>query len=372
MKVYNGILLVSFILHHTFSTKECDNTLGDERNKVRFSMHCNHLVTTRLDPDTFPGTCASHVHSVFGNNNFNREVGIEHLYGKGVSTTCSSPHDRSMYWIPSLYSKDNDDMYNILYPNKMTVHYRDRTKEIGTNITRWREELKPFPIDFRMRVDAKTNPYVQKWQCMDRANSPIVPLEAKQGFPTWDSLKQFRNQCNEISVFITFPACFKTSNRRQQTEGKPVRRDTGLCHKHYYYRFPELQFNFFWNLESLIESLGTWDNAIDSLIMANGDKTGAEIYAVFISGWFPKRLLDAMENCHFKPGAASGRNCPKFMENMSCNSTRRPDKLGNRMKFGFDREPVFVDQFPGFDATYDNITELATDKNQNCNYLNMI
>lgn len=98
-----------------------------------FSQNVGLLADTRLDPLVNPGTCSSHVHSVYGNANFGATITPEMLLdnidgdwrntdGKYNQTTSAFIPNLSMYWAPSLYVL-YEGMYHLV-PSFARPYYR--------------------------------------------------------------------------------------------------------------------------------------------------------------------------------------------------------------------------------------------------------
>lgn len=322
-------------------------------------MHCNILATTRVDPMFFKNTCAAHVHTVFGVNTFRPVINRRHLRrslnGETVRTTCASNADHSLYWFPSLYIKDNEGMNNLFNPFKMTVYYKDQAKKVGTPIVRDEDKLTMPPLNFHMLVDASAKkltsnyPGNHRWVCKGKsANGGNTVVNGKSH---WDSLKGYGDKCNILMVRIPFAGCVKNFEN-PNVDGVPTDKKTGLCPKGWY-RIPEIQLNLEWNIA---DQPCDWDDCIDRLILSDGKK-GDEIHANFIFGWNNAVLADAMENCQFRPGAASGDDCP-LLRSLGPGAQKVNGKLGR------DRTPMFEETFP--DEEIERVPKLVLDTNSDC------
>ena len=68
----------------------------------RFIVHCNPTVRAKLDPIIFAGSRnLSHSHDFFGMSSAQNS---DDTITTGTRTSCSTRGDRTLYWVPSLYS----------------------------------------------------------------------------------------------------------------------------------------------------------------------------------------------------------------------------------------------------------------------------
>ena len=115
-----------------------------------FIVVCDLATTSRLDPLMMPGTCNSHMHSVFGSNRFGSTVSLADVTlapGELANTTCNIPADGSMYWAPSLYFKNSTTNKYSLVPVYNKAYYFNR----GATMP-----MQHMPVGLRM---IRGNPY---------------------------------------------------------------------------------------------------------------------------------------------------------------------------------------------------------------------
>ena len=372
----------------------------DSTFPIKFQMHCRRLVSARVDPDRFPGECASHVHDAFGAATWNPEVELQHLKGQftddegniqATQTTCAHPQDRSMYWFPSLYLKARDcsnflgeqpgdtgcGMFHQATPTKMTVYYQDFASSLGTPIVKNRDRLRIFPKNFRIRVDPaddrpmpssiKRHFFLCKGQNPDNPKRNLAFNIPPGGDKTsWRSLigQKGAQHCDTLMLRIPFPPCFKSSNDYDGPGSGVFTMANGLCPIGYPRRFPELQYNLEYNLTDIFEGrayCGSWDNCLKKLVSAANDDTGNAFHAVFINGWNGSLLGLSMEHCTLRPGSASGPKCPleEFLGKDQLQALPPPNWLGQELK------PQLPGRLPIEDV--ESIPDLLTNANSQCN-----
>jgi len=93
-----------------------------------FVLYGRDVVTSRIDPILNPGTIGTHMHNFMGAGNVDQSSTFSSLR----EASCSSMgrangnpivEDRSIYWHPSLYVKNNAGKYVMVPTNGHQIYY---------------------------------------------------------------------------------------------------------------------------------------------------------------------------------------------------------------------------------------------------------
>ena len=87
-----------------------------------FLVRCEFSHRAQVDPIVSHGGTASHIHDFFGNTTTNANSTYDTLRAGG--TTCSTPGDKSAYWIPTVKWIDSNGNRTRLTPSQGLVYYR--------------------------------------------------------------------------------------------------------------------------------------------------------------------------------------------------------------------------------------------------------
>lgn len=79
-----------------------------------FTLNFKPLTIQRLDPLVSPGVESHHMHAVVGGNAFSRNMSTPTAATVASSTTCDKYIDRSNYWVPNLYHRRTDGLYDMV------------------------------------------------------------------------------------------------------------------------------------------------------------------------------------------------------------------------------------------------------------------
>ena len=288
---------------------------GDRR---AFAIKCGNLVTARLDPIVYKNTCADHIHSVFGSVNFGASVTDKDLVQEPAFTTCSSPLDQSMYWVPSLYYRTPETKRLQLVQVRSFSVYYFKTKS-----------AEPFPLNYRaIAGDAsrRNEPFTAadprrfytEWKCRTKAG----PLSLGRNPQSVSWLDLPLTGCDRLLGTIRFPNCFKRDPKKF-TGGDGSFAYQGAesvndkCPDSHPFQVPQIQFNLIWELED------DWN--LRNLELSTGDKVGSSMHGDFLAGWDPEVLTDCLTKCSFYfKERVSGYNCPLY-EHIGSNQTGRLD-----------------------------------------------
>ena len=99
------------------------------------------------------------------------------------------------------------------------------------------------------------------------------------------------------------------------------------------------------------------------IISGANDNTGEKMHAVFINGWSKKLLRRSMKHCTFRPGAASGPDCP-LEDVLGADSIRLSGDAG---WLGQDQKPQLPGRLPIEDVEAFRRDLLTVEKDSMCN-----
>jgi hypothetical protein len=260
------------------------------------------LVVERLDPVLFPGTVASHVHSIVGANTFGPTVSFDSLQ----AATCSTGNikaDKSVYWFPELYfhSPQNGSFIQVPERPEHKIYYFNRA---GSN-----ETIEEFPKDFRMVAgnpalrsmpSTPQGKTITEWFC----HGP--PDEVGTGFPS------FTNCDYGFAGSIHFPHCWNGNafdiNNPYAHMSYPMgdHSDSGYCPQSHPHVMPHIFVEFWFDVRPFN---GLYTQNDHPWVLAMGDPTGYGFHGDFINGWQPGVLLNAMNNCRIGESGAPLSDC---------------------------------------------------------------
>jgi len=287
-----------------------------------FAQNIGHLVDTRLDPLVNPGTCSSHVHSVYGNARFAAEVTPEmyadadwrNLEGKYEQTTSELIPNLSSYWVPSMYIyHDIKDKY-FLVPSFARPYYRIVHRNGD------RSNINPYPPFLRMIVgDASRQTFWApeeterdniKWTLTTFNRRTTNYLENGDWSYLVDNEDLSNDERGQVEALFKFPDCLEVDeNGDPRTESPNFRshaaysgawndQTQSFCPTSHPYQIPRLDLEVRYELKGMRERYGeTRVNDVRNWRLSTGDPTGAGAHADFISGWPQELLTDIIENC---------------------------------------------------------------------------
>ena len=269
-----------------------------------FAVRLAPLVDVRLDPIVNPGTCSSHVHSVFGAASFGKRITDSDLQSS-VETSANVLPNKSLYWAPSMYVYDPATQLFRLIPTYARAYYRFNE--------RFLQDTNPFPINFRVVVgNAKRKSKYEPGEARD----DISWLQKgsrrdtnSQDHSSWDEYIEafgYRTDPEEyLEMNVNFPECIAIDAMGKPTLDSDDHRShmayverNEPCPVSHPYRVPRLNLEVRYELDKLVESLGK-DVVQDpsNWFLSNGDHTGAGAHADFISGWDESVLKEAIRDC---------------------------------------------------------------------------
>ncbi|WWC91452.1 uncharacterized protein L201_006398 [Kwoniella dendrophila CBS 6074] len=256
-------------------------------------QHGKATFTTRVDPIISPGGISSHVHTVVGSSSFKNVYDYDNSRN-GKCTTANVIEDKSNYWIPQLYRKEDNGTFALVPMNRVN--------------TQDGEEVHEFPPGFKMlagsskRSTYDDNDYSNKaisYTCLDFSGAPGKPdthefppyscpddLRANVFFPNcWDGV----NTWLEGSKHVAYPA----SGGHDSGGPCPATHPKRIMSLFYEFHFTD-----------------RYDYKEGARVWAEGDNTGYSLHGDFTNGWptglFPK-VFEAGASCNV---GFSIENCP--------------------------------------------------------------
>lgn len=291
-----------------------------------FAQNIGHLVDTRLDPLVNPGTCSSHVHSVYGNAKFGKKVKKKmfkdddwqnEMDAKYNQTTSELIPNLSSYWVPSLYIWDEMSQMYYLTPSFARPYYRiEHTKSDDTRLT-----VNPYPSFLRMIVGdaSRKQEWAQHETDRDNIRWTLTTYNRKTtnyiDNGDWSYLKKMDPAIiasrSQVEMLLKFPNCLavKKKNGKPITSSKNFRNHAayttdvwddsrGWCPSSHPFPIPRLDLETRYDLIPMRNLLG--DDVVNdpaNWILSTGDTTGAGGHADFISGWPSDMMTNIIANC---------------------------------------------------------------------------
>jgi len=282
------------------------------------------LTDARYDPIVNPGTCAGHVHSVYGSAAFSDCVQLEDLVGP-VETTSNVLDNLSMYWAPSLYIQDPATLLYHLVPSFTRAYYRIH-HDGNYNV------VNPFPHNLRFLMgDASRNTEWSSTEEHDDIRWTLLTLNRAvtnhYDHGDWRYLKEMceARECvttEQIEMKIKFPECLAidsetgfpvTDSPDHRSHGSYA--DGNACPTDFPYHIPELDLEVRYELDKMRPLLGS--TVVDdphNWVLSSGDTSGAGAHADLISGWDEPLMQRIILHCRDGPGspqAPEDFNCPE-------------------------------------------------------------
>jgi len=286
-----------------------------------FAVRLAPLVDVRLDPIVNPGTCSSHVHSVFGAASFGKSITDSDLQSS-VETSANVLPNKSLYWAPAMYVYDPATQLFRLIPTYARAYYRFNE--------RFLKDTNPFPLNFRVVVgNAKRKSKYEPGEARDDISWTQKGSRRdtnSQDHSSWDEYIEafgYRTDPEEyLEMNVNFPECIATDAIGKPTLDSDDHRShmayverNEPCPVSHPYRVPRVNLEVRYELDKLVESLGK-DVVQDpsNWFLSNGDHTGAGAHADFVSGWDMSILAEAIRDCR-GGNAESGCILTQFFSN---------------------------------------------------------
>lgn len=306
-------------------------------NVKLFAQNVGLLVDTRLDPLVNPGTCSSHVHSVYGNAQFGATVQHDifedddwrNTEGKYNQTTSDLIPNMSSYWAPSIYIWHEINQKYYLVPSFARPYYRIKIRDDDD-----RSNVHPFPKFLRLIVgDASRKNYWEPGN-IDRDNIRWTLTTFNRKITNylehgdWSYLVDNLNITDQgqVEMNLHFPDCLEVdSNGTPKTESLGFRSHADYssnrypyCPESHPYRIPRLSLEVRYRIKSMRDLLGA--DVVDNVRnwrLSTNDASGAGAHADFISGWPQEMMENIIANC--KDNTSKGDNADCILDDFELN-----------------------------------------------------
>ncbi|WWC91451.1 uncharacterized protein L201_006397 [Kwoniella dendrophila CBS 6074] len=271
-------------------------------------QHAPDIITSRIDPVISPGGISSHVHSIVGSSSFKPTYTYENSMS-GRCTTANVDIDRSSYWTPQLYRKNDNGTFSLVRMNRANTYYLMRRGSQS-------ETVYDFPEGFRMvagnpsRITYNSSNYAEKaisYVCLGVNGAPET-----NGFPT--------QSCpNDLRAQVFFPNCWDGINTYLPNSAHVAYPTTdgynsgGKCPSTHPKRILSIFYEFHFT--------DNFQYKAGSRVWATGDDLGYSLHADFTFGW-PKGFLPTIfpygEQCAVD---FSLENCPPLKPHLVNNGS---------------------------------------------------
>eukprot|EP00555_Chaetoceros_dichaeta_P012981 CAMPEP_0198265106 /NCGR_PEP_ID=MMETSP1447-20131203/20280_1 /TAXON_ID=420782 /ORGANISM="Chaetoceros dichaeta, Strain CCMP1751" /LENGTH=394 /DNA_ID=CAMNT_0043954395 /DNA_START=71 /DNA_END=1252 /DNA_ORIENTATION=- len=285
-----------------------------------FAQNVGLLVDTRLDPLVNPGTCSSHVHSVYGNAQFGATVDEDvfedddwrNTEGKINRTTSELTANLSLYWAPSLYIWDGQEHH--LVPSFARPYYRMKVNSDGD-----RSKVHPFPKFLRLIVGDASRKNAWEPQDTDRGDIRWTLTTLNRGSTNylehgdWSYLLDNSAVADrgQVEMNLNFPECLEIDDNgtpktesigfRSHAASSLERYDSSrqsFCPVSHPYQIPRLNLEVRYSIGDMRDRLGEGIvNNVRNWRLSTNDSSGAGAHADFISGWPQDMMENIIANC---------------------------------------------------------------------------
>ncbi|KAI0341471.1 WSC-domain-containing protein [Trametopsis cervina] len=250
------------------------------------------VVTTRLDSIVSPGVVSSHVHSIAGGSRFSPNYSYSDLV-KSQCSTISVQQDKSNYWAPQLYYRDQNANTYTPIPTSFNIYYLPRPGPAN-------EHIQAFPTGLRMIAGDVNRRTYNASSFADQAISyHCLDYNADHtGDPAWDERPNFfQHQCpGAMRAQIFFPSCWDGVNLdsadHKSHMAYPIQNyNSGDCPASHPVHLVSLFYEMFVSVDQFPYQAGSW-------VFSFGDDTGYGLHADFQDGWTDKGVLQqALDTC---------------------------------------------------------------------------
>ncbi|KAF7942838.1 uncharacterized protein EAE97_006292 [Botrytis byssoidea] len=266
----------------------------------------------RVDPLVNPGVSSPHAHVIHGSSGFGESSGYDDLMA-GNCTSCQVSQDKSVYWTPALYFRDDATgqyqlveqvggmlAYYLLYGENVTAFPRDFAMIAGnTDVRNFSDYAVP---DVDKSSWASTSPYNTQdflrqaavgFNCLNYPKNEPEGTLYRHFMP--DKAYMDSNCLNGTRIELMFPSCWNETAGVTAPDGKshmayPDQVMTGNCPAGFDTRLVSILFETIWDTYAF--------KGIDGeFMLANGDPTGYGYHGDFIMGWDEEFLQEAVATC---------------------------------------------------------------------------
>ncbi|WOO82655.1 uncharacterized protein LOC62_04G006137 [Vanrija pseudolonga] len=261
------------------------------------------LTMSRMDPIAFGGGLAPHVHIVQGANNFRNVLNTPSEQQNADCTTAVAAGDRSNYWQPSLYYRNDDGKFRAAPQGITRIYYRT----VGPNV-------QPFPQGLRMISGT----------AMSRNMSDIrtegieVKVDGESNGPFLPNSTSHPNGYNTVVLLANFPSCGRADGQLDSRNhfdhmAWPQFTPDGkgswagwFCPDSHPIKYPTILHEVAWYFDKTKKQ---------QLVLSNGDALGPSLHADFVSGWDMELLAQVIaQNGNYNGCGDNYSNCPVFSD----------------------------------------------------------
>ncbi|KAI9826427.1 MAG: hypothetical protein M1826_006636 [Phylliscum demangeonii] len=246
------------------------------------------LLHERADPVVNPGQVSSHAHTIMGGNGFGFNMDYAQARASSCST-CRAPADRSNYWVPSLYFREQNGSFTSVQQVGGALIYYLQRMDPGKD----ESSLHAFPEGFRMvagdplaREDLHTvQSQAVNFTCLG------VNREETCGLPNYNCPGGLRTQ-------IFFPSCWNgvdvDSPDHKSHVVYPSTANGGTCPPGFDTRLISIFYEILWAVDAFKDK---WYGNGQPFVFSHGDPTGFGYHGDFVNGWDVATLQTAINTC---------------------------------------------------------------------------
>jgi hypothetical protein len=267
-----NIVALTAGLAATVSAFECHG------NYFSFFNRAGPMSFQRLDPGAYPGIESPHLHSFDGGDALSASMGFDTTQDSSCTTARIKP-DKSLYWRPTLFFKNETGFYRVPETASKT-YYKSGDDDKWANVTEFPEDFNMIAGDQMKRSDGD-NPAGVRWGCHQpdgREDKIFDP-----GFPTG-----FTSCSYGFASEATFPSCW---NGKKMDPSQPsahmayptTTSGVGIENcptTHRVARFPTIFMEFWYDISSFD---GQYSADSAPWVLSTGDPTGYGFHADFVS-----------------------------------------------------------------------------------------
>ncbi|EJF58364.1 WSC-domain-containing protein [Dichomitus squalens LYAD-421 SS1] len=250
------------------------------------------IVTTRLDPVVSPNSIGGHVHSVVGASRFKEVYDPDDLVQSNCTTIPVQP-DKSNYWAPQLYHRDQQTGQLTPIPTSFNIYYLQRPGPLN-------QPIKAFPKGLRMLAGDTERRSYNASSFADQAISFVCQdfSGAHDNDPDWAERPDFfdHNCPDGMRAEVFFPSCWDgvnlDSSDHKSHLSYPIQNfNSGDCPDSH----PVHLVSLFYEMLVQVDQFDYWGPG--TWVLANGDTSGYGHHGDFTNGWDVDLLQNALDNC---------------------------------------------------------------------------
>ncbi|KAI9631779.1 uncharacterized protein MKK02DRAFT_3557, partial [Dioszegia hungarica] len=301
------------------------------------------LMRTRLDPLVQPGIVSAHTHIFGGSNRVTADANFASITAADC-TTAPITIDKSLYWAPILYYKDEQSKYHVMSGDGLVTYW---FYHIGKDDP---DSFPELPDDFRMVAgDMKRN-------SLDLSRAPDQAVTFQCFGPGYSMRLPYIPadfECETIRPQVSFPNCWDTKNAYKSDNSHVAYGEGdymyGKCPPGFK-RIPTLFLETVYKPALMLGAKYKW--RAGSLVFSYGDNFGLTFHADWMNG-FPKGALNkAYDECK---NTLDGQvtSCPYFQKSIQAEPARDCTVQGNIVNEAVGIQAP-LDHLPGNNVEYNS------------------